>query len=77
MKLHLPGGKTITLNGKKWLALEFESREEKESIMAALDTPSNLIGLFSDGITDKGAQRLLDKVEAGKCERSGSKACKR
>ena len=77
MKLHLPGGKVITLNGKKWLALEFETREEKGSVMAALETRSNLIGLFSDGISEESANRLLDKVEKGKCGHSDSKRSKR
>jgi hypothetical protein len=63
MKLHLPGGKTITIDHRKWIVLEFESRAEKDSMTDCLSTPSNLVGLFSDDITSHGAERILSKVE--------------
>ncbi len=65
MKIHLPGGKTIQLTGKKWIVLEIEDQDERNSILKAFShrTGSNLVGLYGDGCTDEGIQRILSKVE--------------
>lgn len=69
MKIHLPNGKTITIEGTKWVALEFHNKAEKEQVAACLETPANLIGVFGDGVSDPGTQRALDKVEKKICAR--------